>query len=248
MPDRPILAYKYDGSFGGFLCCVFESYEKKEIPMMIISPAYAQIPLCEVKEIETDEEKALRVLNSIPKKMGNEALYLIKNAFLTCLPDKEIKMLNFLRLGFKEGLRVCNLLNYDYVFEITRAVRHLGREAHLYKGFVRFSVIGGFLVAKIAPKNFILPLIKNHFCDRYQNEKFMIIDTTHNAALVYENHKSQIIPVYGFELGNISEEEKYYRELFKLFFNTISIKERHNPRAQMRNMPKRYWEFMTEFN
>ena len=25
-------AYCYDGSFAGFLCCVFESYARKEIP------------------------------------------------------------------------------------------------------------------------------------------------------------------------------------------------------------------------
>ena len=44
-----------------------------------------------------------------------------------------------------------------------------------------------------------------------------------------------------------SVEEAQYRRLWKRFFDTIEIKERHNPRRQMSNMPKRYWETMTEF-
>ena len=37
------------------------------------------------------------------------------------------------------------------------------------------------------------------------------------------------------------------RELWKLFFKTIEIEGRHNPRCQMTMMPKRYWGCMTEF-
>ena len=29
MLDRPTVIYRYDGSFEGLLCCVFESYERK---------------------------------------------------------------------------------------------------------------------------------------------------------------------------------------------------------------------------
>ena len=28
--------YRYDGTFGGFLCCVFESFLKKETPAAIL--------------------------------------------------------------------------------------------------------------------------------------------------------------------------------------------------------------------
>ena len=31
-------AYCYDGSFAGFLCCVFESYARKEIPAEVCPP------------------------------------------------------------------------------------------------------------------------------------------------------------------------------------------------------------------
>ena len=37
MPDRTNIIYRYDGTYEGLLCCVFESYEKREIPSEIIT-------------------------------------------------------------------------------------------------------------------------------------------------------------------------------------------------------------------
>ena len=36
------VAYRYDGSFAGFLCCVFESYARHEIPSEICPPEEGQ--------------------------------------------------------------------------------------------------------------------------------------------------------------------------------------------------------------
>ena len=36
-------AYCYDGSFAGFLCCVFESYARKEIPAEVCPPEEGQL-------------------------------------------------------------------------------------------------------------------------------------------------------------------------------------------------------------
>ena len=38
LPSSP-KAYRYDGSFDGFLCCVFESFLKKETPAAISAMA-----------------------------------------------------------------------------------------------------------------------------------------------------------------------------------------------------------------
>ena len=43
------------------------------------------------------------------------------------------------------------------------------------------------------------------------------------------------------------ESRAWNRRLWKRFYDTIEIRERHNPRKQMSSMPKRYWETMTEF-
>ena len=42
MSDRSDLVYAYDGSFVGLMCCIFESYEQKEIPNIIRPQAYSR--------------------------------------------------------------------------------------------------------------------------------------------------------------------------------------------------------------
>ena len=52
------LTYRYDGSFEGFLCCVFESYAAHELPAAIVGPDAPELSLFGIKEIPTDEERA----------------------------------------------------------------------------------------------------------------------------------------------------------------------------------------------
>ena len=98
---RSDLVYAYDGSFVGLMCCIFESYEQKEIPN-IIRPLGVQQGLFDTaKWIETNEHKSDRVFNSIPVKISSQAQELVKLGFLTCAPHKELLIYHFLRLGFK---------------------------------------------------------------------------------------------------------------------------------------------------
>ncbi len=247
MPDRANVIYNYDGSFDGLLCCVFESYEKKETPADILPPDAEQTTLLPAKEILTDERKAGRVRRSIPQKMGGEAAELVRSAFLTCLPQKELQILLFLRLGYQCGPKVMSMLTDDVAGTLFRAVGHLMNESHLLKGFIRFSIINGALVSEIEPKNIVLPLLVRHFRERYPEERFMIYDKTHGMALIYQPYRHAIIPAEDLILPEADEEELTFRALWKLFYDTIEVPYRHNPKCRMSHMPKRYWKDMTEF-
>ncbi len=248
MPDGSNVIYYYDGSFDGLLCCVFESYSKKEVPMDIILPDAPQTMLLPTKEISTDTDKANRVLSSIPAKMGDDALAFIRQAFLTCLPSKERYILLFLRLGYQHGPKVMNMLADDVVNMLFKAVKHLTNESHLLKGFIRFSIFNNALVAEIEPKNFVLPLLAQHFCERYPEEHFLIYDKMHGMALIYRPYQSTILPIEDLQLPEPDEEEQSFRKLWQLFYDTIEIQGRHNPKCRMGHMPKRYWKYMTEFS
>lgn len=247
MSHRPNLNYLYDGSFEGLLCCVFESYQKDEIPADILPPDSSQLSLVPGKEIGTDSEQARRVLRSIPEKMGNEALELVKFAFLTCLVQKELRILLFLRRGYQCGPSICRRLTDDAVYPIQKAVQHLTREAHLLKGFIRFSAYGNLLAAEIGPKNMVLPLLTEHFCRRFPEERFLIYDTVHEMALVYYPHRAAILGTEGLTMPLPDREEQDFRELWRTYYNAIEVPGRHNPKCRMSHMPKRYWEYMTEF-
>ena len=248
MPYRTDVIYSYDGTLEGLFCCVFESFEKREIPSSIVIPGSEQLSLYPVKDIETDSEKANRVMHSIPIKISKEAYHHVCKGYLSCHPQKELLILKFLHLGFRYGARVMDMLADDTINALFKAVQHLDREVHLYLGFVRFSIYDGALVSVIEPKNQILPLIKPHFCQRFMQESFMIFDKINGMALVYRPYEAQILPVESLTLPSASEEEKSYRALWTAFYNTIGIKERYNPRCRMNMMPKRYWKHMTEFS
>ena len=246
MPERPTVIYSFDGSFDGLLCCVYESFEQKEVPMDVL-PQTEPLPLLlPIRAIATDDEKARRVLASIPQKMGRQVLEFVRHAFLTCHPQKDILILRFLRLGYKYGASVLNRLTDETVHALTSAVRHLHNEAHLFKGFVRFSESGGALTARIEPKNIVLPLIAPHFCERFGSERFLIHDKTHDMALIYQNKEWTITGVEDLCLPAPDDEECKFRALWKLFYDTIEIEGRRNPRCRMGHMPIRYWRYMTE--
>lgn len=240
------VVYVYDGSFDGFLCCVYESVYSHEIPQIIYPVGEAQPSLYDLKQIETEPNRAKRVLMSIPPKMGKRALELLKTVFLSGMQQKELALLRFLLLGYKVGAKVIDMMGHPLVAPVLAAEKHVNGECHLLLGFVRFSDYDGVLAATITPKSFALPFIANHFVMRYPNEDFLIFDKTHKAALVYQDKQQKIIPLENIEFPEADETELGYRKLWKQFYNTIAIEARYNPKCRMTHMPKRYWENMTE--
>lgn len=246
MFDRRDVIYSYDGSFEGLMCCVFECFERKEIPEAVISGELFQLSFSEIREIETSSEKANRVTRAIPLKISSYSFDTVRKMFLSYVENKDLLIVEFLCKGFKYGRKIENMLADDTVNAVNKAVFHCTHEAHLLKGFIRFSDYNGYLAAVIEPKNKVIPLLAAHFTDRFRNENFIIYDCTHKMALIYFSHRAEIAENIDFELPASNAQEEYYRELWKCFYRTIGIKERYNPRCRMNLMPKRFWSNMTE--
>ncbi len=247
MPYRTDVIYRYDGSFAGLLTCVFESFYRKEMPYAILPPERRQEMLYQKRHILTEKGKADRVFCSVREKISGDALYFVTRTFLTCLEDKEELILRFLHKGYRIGPKVMHMLTDHTVARMMAAVSHLEKEAHLFTGFVRFSEYRGVLVAVIEPKNYVLPLLAPHFCDRLREEAFLLFDKTHKEVLLYRRGQREIVPMEEIVLPAASEKEVYYRTLWKLFYDTIAIESRYNPKGRQTHMPKRYWANMTEF-
>lgn len=246
MSDWSQVSYIYDGTYAGFLSCVFDSYAHHEQPAAFCTLSEPQSLLWPERVVETDEAHAARVLRSFGK-LGGAGARLAVRGFLTCLPEKELRLWQFLKLGYAVGGTVGRMLTDSRVDVLRKAVWHLEHEAHMYKGFVRFSEQAGVLAAQIEPKNWVLPLLAGHFTTRFNKERFLIFDRTHGEALVYQPGKWGIIPMEGLELAPPGQEELNYRRLWRRFYDTIAIEGRENPRCRMTHMPKRYWAMMTEF-
>lgn len=241
------VVYQYDGSGAGLLCCVFDSFARREMPLAIYDGETEETTLFSVHTVETDAAHADRVRAAIRTKISPTVLELVRAAYLSDLPERELAVLRFLQLGFSVGPQAVNMLCDARVDVLRKAARGVLNEAHLLKGFVRFSDCEGVLAAEIEPKNRVLPLLATHFRQRLSGENFLIYDRTHFQALVCCRGQSKILPLEAYELPSANRAEQAYRILWQRFYDTVAIQERYNPKCRMSHMPKRYWGTMTEF-
>lgn len=237
----------YDGTFAGFLCCVFDCYVNKEEPVEFHDPDNPFYSLYPQRTVTTDPAHARRVYRSLDTKLGREGRELVTRGFLTCLEERELWLWRLVRMGYDQGPAFTRKLTDPTVDRVRRAVQRLNSEAHLYTGFTRFSELDGVLAGEIEPKNRVLPLLRPHFCGRYPQESFVLHDRTHREALFHRPGQWAILPVEDFRLGEAGESELAFRRLWRSFYDTIAIEGRYNPKCRMTQMPKRYWAMMTEF-
>ena len=247
--SRSDVVYYYDGSFYGFLSGVFDAFAQKEEPMLFLSQEEEEQPLLfDSHFVETDPQKARRVLAGVQRTLGNRGMELVRQGFLTCLPQREFLMLKFLRQGFQEGPRILAQQTREPLCTLLSATQKARNEAHLLCGSVRFQRCEtGVYVARIRPKNQVLPLISRFFCTRFFFQPFLIWDITHHMALLHQPGKRpQVLPLECLDMPAPSPEEEEIQNMWRAFYNTLAIPARENPRCRMTHMPKRFWEFLTE--
>ncbi|MBU5435317.1 TIGR03915 family putative DNA repair protein [Pseudoflavonifractor sp. MSJ-37] len=241
------VSYTYDGSFSGFLTCVYESWLHREAPAAFSTPEDPRVSLWPERPVATDEAHARRVYRSLARKISPAARELVALGFLTSAEDRELLLWGFIWYGYARGRAVTRDLTDPRVAALDKAVRHLRNEAHLYKGFLRFSERDGMLAAEIEPKDRVLPLLRPHFCARYPEEDFAIWDKTHQEVLLHRSGDWRILPAEEVRLGTAGEAEEGFRALWRRFYQTIAIPGRENEACRRSHMPKRYRNTMTEF-
>ena len=242
------------------LSCAFESFLQKELPIQIIIGD--AVSMFETKYIATDRLKADRILKSVPIKIGAEALMYVRYIYLANIDQKELSLIHFLIEGYKHKSKFVQILDTGFgpsrrmlagvvsnphIAKINKGVNLLTLESMRFVQFVRFEDYSGKLISVIEPENNILPLISEHFVDRYPNEDFLIYDKTHRLGLIYTDGQARIEQIEDFCLPARGEEELAYQKLWQLFYDTISIEERRNERCRMNFLPKKYRKNMTEF-
>ena len=241
--------YIYDGTFEGLLTCIHHHYYTEKTTGISVKDEYQPNFLNRSMEVITDEIKTDIVYEAIERKISSYDLRRIYKVFLSCDPDKEMKILRYIELGFKKGSAVSMLHGDPIVFDVQSLEKKVNREKERMLQFVRFSVMkNGVLYAKIEPDHDVLELTAHHFCDRYRNDPFIIHDVKRKKALVAFQGKWYITHFEETDIPELSADENEYRRLWKTYFDHIAIKERTNPKCQRNYMPVRYWKNLTEVN
>ena len=169
------LVYAYDGTYDGMLCCVWAAFFYKENPCEIWPFEEEQPTLYRLRQVDTAAEPAQRVQNGIRARLGTRAEQWVLDAWYSALPRRELAILEFLKLGFAKGPCVTAMPGHPQVAPLYAASRALHNEAHLLTGFLRFTDYGGTLVARIRPKNQVLPFLEPHFSARFPRERYLFM-------------------------------------------------------------------------
>jgi len=241
-----------EGIFSG----VYTAYEKK------LNPNFTHIQLGEVdnyrlfaeyREVTTDREKAHKVERSLRKKLGDFTAESLFYAVSSAHPDRGDAVYHTIARGLSGTFRgeLMDYLQDPYVNLTARLRQRVWHEAHQLMGFVRFAQLeSGILYSEISPENEVLPFLGEHFAERFPGENFLIKDKERRLYLVHRAGKGYFL-CQGQEdipLLACSKEEEEIQRLFRCFVQSVSIKERENPKLQRQMLPLRFRKNMIDFD
>lgn len=241
--------YVTDGSFEGLLTAIHEMYYSDDNVIDILHEQPSQLEFATAyKYINTDIGKADNVYNAIKGKISNRAAVEITLTWLSELPNCGKMIADYIKLGFKVGYKVDNMLTNKYVLPIHKASRKVNMETHRMLGLCRFSKTEqNYYLCKITPDHNILTLIAPHFAAHMPDRLWIIADTSRNLAAIYDCKRWFVVSSHLSKKIPYSADEEQCRILWKKYFDTIAIAGRRNRKLQRNMMPHRYWKNLTEF-
>ena len=246
----------YDGTFDGFLTCVFQVYDLKLKQVTIRNKTHFQESLFgDIENVITDLLKADRVWKGVKKKTSSTGSLRLYYAFLSEQKEVEDLLLRYIQYALKSNLPIDTDFGNEDVLKVTQIAKSVGREKHRMEAFVRFKLTKDELYfANIEPDFDVLPLISKHFKSRYADQKWIIYDLKRNYGLFYDLEKVDIIHLTlpeDFDATKTSkdffaEEELEFQTLWQDYFESTNIPSRKNMNLHIRHVPKRYWKYLSE--
>ena len=267
--------YVFDGTMDGLLTAVFDAFYLKEQPEQLLAEGDALPLFCDhTYKVTTNEEKARRVWTGLEKNLSKDGLHMITISWLSEERSLNQPLFNFICKVFR--LKVKNLernASDPDVLAVRNTCRRVLHEQLRMKQFIRFQKAkDGTYLAVVSPDHNVLPIITDHFQDRFNDQPWLIYDAKRHYGYYYsltpnpspkgEGSNYKVIRVtfedeasVPFDLSNgkmdaevLSENDKIFQDLWRTYFKAICIKERMNPKKQLSDMPRRYWKYMTEKN
>lgn len=206
------------------------------------------------RHVAPDEEKSLRVSDTLERRLGPEAYVELCCALAAQDAEKGEAVYKTVVCGFKmrDGKQVMGNLSNPYVHKVFELARNVKNEAHHWKEFLRFQELeDGILFSRIGPKNNIITFLMPHFSDRLPLYNFMIYDENRGIFAVHpasgEWYLVMDAQIEEERFRKYSADETKYQELFKYFCKRIAIKERKNLKLQQNMLPLWFQEYMVEF-
>lgn len=250
-----MIVFHYDKTFEGLLTALFDAYTRKEFPGRLLAAGEIDPLFAESYEVMTQKDKASRVWAGVEKKLGRRACNMVLHVWLSEQDGCDELLFRFLRKVFdRPGRFPLDFADPDTI-EVEKLARKVAREGEHVRQFVRWQKGGdGSWFGATAPKYNALPLAIKYFKNRFADQKWLIYDTQRHYGYYYDLKEAVEVTMEDDRHlleGWLSEDllagdEKFFQELWRNYFKSLTIKERINPKLHRQMMPERFWKYLVE--
>lgn len=240
------MIYVFDGTFDGFLTAVFRSAQSNA-PLDSVTDTCEQGTFLESAQVVSNAWQAARVRQFLDTRTGPDLPDMVRYAFLSANPDRFTYIARTLQLARRYGAQVVDVMD-GAVLGFRACCREAMHETHRFTGLTRFSELkDGMLYAIIAPKHNVLPPVLAHFAMRYPRERMAVYDEGRRLLGMLE---AGAVTLHEVDMAHPlpTKDEQAYRNLWRVFFESVAIKGRINPNLQRQHMPKYTWRNLVEMH
>ena len=189
----------------------------------------------------TDEEKAKRVWAGMEKRLSCEAMKLISVSWLSELSELNTPLFLYICKVFRQP-QGSPSIERDFadpnVLTVTNIARRVLHEQLRMKQFIRFQKAkDGTYLGVVSPDHNVLPIIIDHFCDRFNDQPWLIYDAGRHYGYYYSGTASPIRITFKdeatvpFSLKDgkldadvLSNDDQLMHNLWRTYFKAICIK------------------------
>jgi len=252
------MQYIFDGTYNGFLCCVFEYFEYKDadVQLQVEGDDAAQTALFDSsKTIITDISKVKRVQAGLQKHLGKSIAMDFFRVFLSEDRKAWTASFNIICQIFSGKTNILQNYGDDEVLYFAQTLKKVSRERHRMKAFIRFSKSSdGLFFAIVEPDFNVLPLIATFFKNRYADQKWLIYDVKRKYGLLYDKENVVEVKLSPEEkhalttdaVITLDEKDEHFQNLWKRYYQSTNIEARRNMKLHLQYVPKRYWKYLVE--
>ena len=249
------MIYIFDETLEGLLTAVFEWFERKPVEVVLKTEKTYQPAIFEpTLTIINSNVKADRVWKGLNKRLDKIWLRKVYCAYLADSQENYNQLFQFICYLFSNPAGAEKDYGNQFVLAVSQIAKKVEREKHRMEAFIRFQhTADGIFYCGIDPDFNVLPLIVNHFKNRYADQKWIIYDLKRKYGLFYDLFKVEEIKIDA-SVANLkqpasnllNEKEGLYANLWKDYFKSTNIESRKNTKLHVQHVPKRYWKYLTE--
>jgi probable DNA metabolism protein len=173
-----MLVYTFDRTLDGLLTAVFDAFALHQQPEMLVGEG-GVLPLFteKVHRVLTANDKAQRVWTGLEKLLSKEAVRVIAVSYLSEEPALDTPLFNYICKVFRQKRDISTNFADQDVLYVRNACRRVMHEQLRMKQFIRFQKAkDGTYLGVVSPDHNVLPLVVDHFLDRFNDQSWLIYD------------------------------------------------------------------------